>query len=177
MLDERGLKPAAEVRVTWKNFPYKNAIDTIGEGRAQPVAPVPLPARAGDAAWLKHRVEDVFSEAGLYDVRAGSGTITVELLSYGRWTYREIFKSFLVDTGWIFLIPATLRVNYQLIAHYDGPSGTASAEATGQNNTTFHALLLPLYPLCPFGAKEHSMLKKMLWKSASDIYTGLKRGK
>jgi hypothetical protein len=44
MLEEKGVPPAAEIRVTWDNFPYKSAIDTIGEGRAQPAEPKPSPA-------------------------------------------------------------------------------------------------------------------------------------
>jgi hypothetical protein len=113
----------------------------------------------------------VFGEAGLYDAVKGSGTITVALTSYGRWTYGKLFKSFLVDTGFIFLIPATLRVNYQLKIAYAGPAVTVSAEETGHNKTTFHALLFPLYPFASPSVKERSLLGKMLWKSAVDVYS------
>jgi len=175
MLSGHGVKPAAEIRVVWHNFPYKNTIDTIGEGRIQPEAPKPVPAPIDDLAWLKNHAKEIFSRAGLYDAEKGSGTINIALTSYGRWTYGEIFRSFLVDTGWIFIIPATLRVEHRLTARYDMPDGEVMIDETGQNKTTFHALLFPLYPFVTPGAKEHSLLKDMLWKSAADAYSKLKR--
>lgn len=175
MLDARDVRPAAEIRLSWKNFPYKSGIETIGEGTAIPVKPRPVTVPISDSAWLKGRVEDIFAEAGLYDAQAGSGTLNVTLTSYGRWTYREIFRSFLVDTGYIFLIPATLRINHQLVVEYNGAAGRASVEEIGQNKTTFHALLFPLYPLFTPGRKEHSLLKNMVWKSAVDVYLKVKR--
>ena len=176
MMDARDLRPAAEIRLSWKNFPYKSGLDTIGEGTAIPVKPRPLPVPISDTAWLKEHVEDIFAEAGLYDAQKGSGTISVMLTSYGRWTYSEIFGSFLVDTGYILIIPATLRVNHQLVVEYNGAGGRSSVEEIGQNKTTFHALLFPLYPLFTPGRKEHSLLKNMLWKSAVDVYLKVKRG-
>jgi hypothetical protein len=176
MISDREIKPAAEIRITWENFPYKNAIDTIGEGRVQPAPPQAVPVSPGDMDWLRSHAAEIFGKAGLYDARSGTGTITLSLTSYGRWTYGELLRSFLVDTGWIFILPATLRVNHSLAAKYDGPSGLAAAEESGQSRTTFHALLFPLYPLLPPGAREHSLLKKMLWKSAADIYLKAKRG-
>jgi hypothetical protein len=176
MLSDKEIKPAAELRVTWENFPYKNAIDTIGEGRAQPEAPAPVPVPIKDMAWLQEHAREIFGEAGLYDAQNGTGTITLALTSYGRWTYRELFSSFLVDTGWIFIFPATLRVNHHLAAEFTGPDMRAAAEELVQSRTTFHALLFPLYPFFPPGAKEHSLLKKMLWKSAADVYARIKRG-
>ena len=82
-----------------------------------------------------------------------------------------------MDTSWIFILPATLQVNYRLTAEYNGPSGHGTAEENGRNRTTFHALLFPLYPLFPPGAREHSLLQKMLWRSAADVYTKTNRGK
>ncbi len=176
MINDREIKPAAEIRLVWKNFPYKNSIDTIGEGAVMPVKPRPVSVPIGDTAWLKKRVTDIFTEAGLYDAEKGSGTLTITLTSYGRWTYGEIFRSFLVDTGYIFLIPASLRVNHQLVVEYNGSDGRASVEEVGQTKTTFHALLFPLYPLFSPGFKEHALLKNMLWKSTVDVYSKVKRG-
>lgn len=175
MLAEREVKPASEIRVVWKNFHYKNPTDTIGEGAIDPPKIQPIPVPLSDLVWLKERARDTFSEAGLYDAAAGSGTIKITLISYGRWTYGEIFSSFLVDTGYIFIIPASLLVNHQLIVEYDGPSGRAGVEEIGRNKSTFHAVLFPLYPLFRPGAKEHSLLKNMLWRSATDIYAKVKR--
>ena len=175
MLDEREVKPASEILIVWKNFPYKNPTDTIGEGAINPPKPQPYPVPVSDLVWLKDHAKDVFSEAGLYDAQKGSGVIKITLTSYGRWTYREIFRSFLVDTGWIFIIPSSLLVNHQLTVEYDGPSGKAKVEEIGRNKTTFHAALFPLYPLFRPGAKEHSLLKNMLWRSATDLYTKARR--
>ena len=176
MLEARDIRPAAEIRLSWKNFPYKSGIETIGEGTAIPVKPRPVPVPIGDTAWLKKRVEAIFAETGLYDAQKGSGTLSISLTSYGSWTYKEIFRSFLVDTGYIFIIPATLRVNHQLVVEYNGADGRAGVEEVGQNKTTFHALLFPLYPLFTPGRKEHSLLKNMLWKSTVDLYLKVKRG-
>ena len=174
MLDEREVKPASEISVVWKNFPYKDPTDTIGEGAINPPEPKPEPAPVSDLVWLKDRAKDIFSEAGLYDAQKGSGVIKITLISYGRWTYGEIFRSFLVDTGWVFIIPASLLVNHQLAVEYDGPSGKAKVEELGRNKTTFHAVLFPLYPFFRPGAKEHSLLKNMLWRAATDVYAKAK---
>jgi hypothetical protein len=174
MLSDREVKPVSEIKVVWKNFPYKNATDTIGEGSLNPVKPQPLPAPINDMVWLKERAMDIFSDAGLYDAQKGSGTITITLTSYGRWTYGEIFRSFLVDTGYILLIPASLLVNHQLVVEYDGASGHGKVEELGRNKTTFHAILFPLYPFFRPGAKEHSLLKKMLRRSSADLYAKTK---
>lgn len=176
MLNARDVRPAAEIRLSWKNFPYKSGIDAIGEGTAIPEKPRPVPVPVSDTAWLKKNIERIFAEAGLYDAQKGSGTLTVILTSYGRWTYGEIFRSFLVDTGYVFIIPATLRVNHQLVVEYNAADGRARVEEVGQNKTTFHALLFPLYPLFTPGRKEHSLLKNMLWKSTVDLYLKVKRG-
>jgi hypothetical protein len=178
MLADRDLKPFAEIQAVWKNFPYKSPTDSIGTGMVNPPKPQPLPVPAEDIAWLREHAEDIFREAGLYDPVAGRGTLKITLTSYGRWTYGEIFRSFLVDTGYIFLIPATLRVNHQLVLECyrpgNAPSPAGHVEEIGHNKTTFHALILPLYPLFSPGAREHSLLKKMLWKSAIDLYTRTK---
>ncbi len=175
MTSGREAGPAAEIRVVWNNFPYKSAMDSIGEGRVQPQPPSQIPVPPEDTAWLRERAAEIYGKAGLYDAHNGSGTITISVTSYGRWTYGELFRSFLVDTGWIMIIPASLRTNYRLTAEYRGPSGTAAAETAGRNKTTFHALLFPLYPFLPPGSAERSLLKKMLWRSASDIYTKASR--
>ncbi|MEI7481296.1 MAG: hypothetical protein WCK75_02990 [Elusimicrobiota bacterium] len=175
MLADRGVKPASDIMVVWKNFPYKNPTDMIGEGAIDPPKPQPIPVPISDLVWLKDHARSIFSEAGLYDAETGSGTIKITLISYGRWTYGEIFRSFLVDTGYIFIIPASLLVNHQLVAEYDGLAGRAKAEEIGRTKTTFHAILFPLYPLFRPGATEHSLLKSMLWRSATDIYSKAKR--
>ena len=175
MLSDREVKPASDIIVVWKNFPYKNPTDTIGEGVINPPKPQPVQVPINDLVWLKEHARDIFSEAGLYDAEKGSGTIKITLTSYGRWTYGEIFRSFLVDTGYIFIIPASLLVNHQLVVEYAGPGGRAKVEEIGRTKTTFHAVLFPLYPLFRPGAKEHSLLKNMLWRSATDVYAKAKR--
>ncbi len=175
MLDEKGVKPASDIQVAWRNFPYKNPTDTIGEGAIDSPKPKPAPVPLSDLIWLKENARNIFSEAGLYDALTGSGTIKITLTSYGRWTYGGISRTFMVDTPLVFILPSTLQVNHQLVVDYDELSGRAKAEEIGRTNTTFHALLFPLYPLFSPGAKEHSLLKNMLWRSATDIYIKAKR--
>jgi hypothetical protein len=200
MQEERAVKPFSELRVVWKNFPYTNPTDSIGMGMINPPKPQAVPVPAGDSAWLKRHARKVFSETGLYDPDKGSGVLILTLTSFGRWTYGEIFKSFLVDTGYIFIVPASLRVNHHLAADYQLPGetspdsnsdqpdqesfgpdsrpkgrGWSRVEEIGRNKTTFHALIFPLYPLFSPGAREHALLKKMLWKTAVDVYARRKR--
>lgn len=182
MLDDSSLTPFADIKVAWKNYPYRSPTDAIagettvnarGEFKSQEVKPVQV--TPDDLAALLKRARKIFSDAGLYDRVKGRGTLKLQLTTMNRWTYGELFKSYLVETGFIFLIPSSLRVNYLLTADFEVSTGTARVETLGQNKTTFHILLAPLYPLFRPGGKENSLLQQMLWRSATDVYTSLKR--
>lgn len=171
MLSERAATPFSDLKVSWENFPYKNPTDYIGEGSLSgPPKPMSVPVPPEDLTSFKERARNIFAEAGLYDVNRGSGTLRLTLTSAGRWTYSELFRTFLVETAFVFIIPSSLRVNYYLTAEFETTAGPAKVEETGQQKTVFHLLLAPLYPFCAPGAKESSLIKNMLWKAALDVY-------
>ena len=175
MLEDKSVTPFAEIEISWKNFPYRAPTDSIGEGSASRLKPVkPVQVEAGDEADFIRRAKQIFTEAGLYDKAGGRGKLRLELTSFGRWTYSDLFRSFLVDTGFIFLIPASLRVNYYLTADFVVQGKPVKVETEARNKTTFHLLMAPLYPLFSPGSKENSLLRQMLWRSATEVYAGLK---
>lgn len=176
MLEDKAVVPFAELEIGWRNFPYRAPTDSIGEGSAsRPAKKVkPVPVGYGDEADFVAEAREIFSKAGLYDKARGRGTLRLELTTFGRWTYSDLFRSFLVDTGFIFIIPASLRVNYFLTADFAAGGKALRVETEARNKTTFHLLLAPLYPFLSPGAKENSLLRQMLWRSATDTYSRLK---
>ncbi|MEK7721794.1 MAG: hypothetical protein AAB359_05340 [Elusimicrobiota bacterium] len=174
MFEDKGIIPFSEIQISWQNFPYRAPTDSIGEGSTRPKKIKPLPVEPADAAAFSRRAGEIFSGAGLYDKVRGSGTLRLELTSFGRWTYGDLFRSYLVDTGFIFILPSSLRVNYYLTADFAVSTGSARIEAEARNKTTFHLLMAPLYPFFSPGARENWLLKQMLWRSATDIYARLK---
>jgi len=174
MLEDKGIIPFAEIQVSWQNFPYRAPTDSIGEGSTRPKRIKPVPAEPADAAALTRKAREIFSEAGLYDRARGRGALRLELTTFGRWTYGDLFRSYLVDTSFIFIIPSSLRVNYFLTADFAVSTGTVRVETEARHKTTFHLLMAPLYPLFPPGARENGLLRQMLWRSATDVYTRLK---
>ncbi len=177
MFADKEITPFGELLVTWQGFPYRAPTETIGEGSvSKPKVLKPRPAEPEDAARLADLARQVFSDAGLYRPGRGKGTLRLELTTFGRWTYGDLFRSFLVDTGFIFLIPASLRVNYFLVADFAVPGGLVKVETEARNKTTFHLLMAPLYPFAPPGRRENSLLRQMLWRSATEVYLKLKAG-
>jgi len=175
MLEDSTIRPFSEIRVSWKNFPYRSASDSIGEGSVSApkrIKPVPVPPE--DSADLTRQAREVFARAGLYDKEKGSGALDLDLTTMGRWTYRELMRSYFVDTSFIFLIPSSLRVNYYLAADFSVSTGPVRVETEAMNKTTFHLLLIPLYPFTSPGGRESKLLKQMLWRSATDVYARLK---
>lgn len=174
MLEDKGIIPFSEIEVNWQNFPYRAPTDSIGEGSTRPKKIKPLPVEQDDAAAFARKAREIFAQAGLYDKARGQGTLRLELTSFGRWTYGDLFHSFLVDTGFIFIIPASLRVNYYLAADFAVSSGTVRVETEARRKTTFHLLMAPLYPFFSPGTRENGLLRQMLWRSATDVYAKLK---
>ncbi|OIO04851.1 MAG: hypothetical protein COX65_09370 [Elusimicrobia bacterium CG_4_10_14_0_2_um_filter_56_8] len=175
MLEDKTVIPFSEIEIYWQNFPYRSATDSIGEGSiSRPKKIKPVAVDPEDAAALGRRAREIFAEAGLYNKQRGRGTLRLELTSFGRWTYGELFRSYLVDTSFIFIIPSSLRVNYYLTADFALSTGTVRVETEARHKTTFHLLLAPLYPFFSPGARESGLLKQMLWRSATDVYSRLK---
>lgn len=175
MLDDRTIVPFSDIKVSWRNFPYRSPTESIGEGSiSNPLKVKPVPVPGEDSSALADRAREIFRAAGLYDREKGRGTLRLELTSFGRWTYGDLFHSYLAETGFIFIIPSSLRVNYGLTADFAVSTGTARVETIGQRKTVFHLLLAPLYPFFAPGQRENSLLKQMLWRTATDVYTRLK---
>ena len=175
MLEDKEIVPFAALEVYWRNYPYRAPTDSIGEGSvSHPNRVMPVQVDPGDEAALRRKAEEIFAKAGLLDKARGKGNLRLEMTSFGRWTYGDLFRSFLVDTGFVFIIPASLRVNYYLTADFAVSSGTVRVETEARNKTTFHLLLAPLYPFLSPGARENSLLRQMLWRSATDVYSRLK---
>lgn len=175
MLEDKAVTPFASVEVYWQYFPYRSASDSIGEGSlTNPKKLKPLPVDADEADAFAARARETFARAGLYDKARGRGTLRLELTSFGRWSYSDLWRSFLVDTGFIFILPASLRVNHYLTADFTSASGPVRVETEARNSTTFHLLLAPLYPFLPPGSREKGLLRQMLWRSATDVYSRLK---
>jgi len=172
MLNDKNIKPFAKINVSWKNFPYKSPSDNIGIGSiTNPPIPQAFPVERKNHNYLQRKAEYVFTDAGLYNPETGTGTLTLQVTSFGKWTYGDLFRSFLVDTGWIMILPASLRANYLLQAEFELNGELEQVKETATHKTTFHAFIFPLYPFFSPGMKEKSMLRNMLWKCATDIYT------
>ena len=174
MLADKTIIPFSEIQVSWQNFPYRAPTDSIGEGSTRPQKIKPLPVEPADAAAFGRKAREIFAKAGLYDKARGRGTLRLELTSFGRWTYGDLFRSYLVDTGFIFIIPSSLRINYYLAADFSVSTGTVRVETEARHKTTFHLLMAPLYPFFSPGARENGLLKQMLWRSTTDVYARLK---
>ena len=177
MLQDPAIRPFSEIKVSWENFPYRSATDSIGEAsisNPRKIKPVPVPSE--DEADFTREAREIFSKAGLYDPQKGTGTLDLGLTTLGRWTYRELMGSYFVDTGFIFLIPSSISVNYYLAADFSVSTGPVRVETIATNKTTFHILLAPLWPFTSPGRREAQLLKQMLWRSATDVYARLKAG-
>lgn len=175
MLEDKAVTPFSAIELSWKNFPYRAPTDSIGEGSAsKPKKLRPVQVDAEDEARLLRQAREIFGKAGLYDRARGRGTLRLELTSFGRWTYGDLWRSFLVDTGFIFILPASLRVNYFLAADFAVPAGPLRVETEARNKTTFHLFMAPLYPFLSPGSREKGLLRQMLWRSATDVYAKLK---
>jgi hypothetical protein len=175
MLEDKALTPFSAIEVSWQNFPYRAATDSIGEGSiTNPKKIKPVPVDAEEADKFARKAREIYAKAGLYDRARGRGTLRLELTTFGRWTYSDLWRSFLVDTGFIFILPASLRVNYYLTAEFSAAPGPVRVETEARNKTTFHLLMAPLYPFLSPGSREKGLLKQMLWRSATDVYSRLK---
>lgn len=170
MSRDKELKPFSRILVRWRNFPFKTYSQSIGYTDAEKEKIKPVNVEFKDYSGFKSRVLKIFGESGIYDAEKGTGTLKVDLLTFGRWTYSELFSSYLTDTSWIYIIPSSIKVNYYMATEIEQAELAGKVEETASVKTTFHLLLLPLYPLTPFSWSEKSLLKQMIWKTAADVY-------
>ncbi len=171
--EDKNFIPFSKINVLWKEVPYKSAIEEIGEGTVMPDENKmkPLPVKPEYLHFLKDVSQKTFTEAGIYDAKRGTGTINIVLTSYGRWTYKLLSKSFLIDTSFIMILPSSLIVYHHFEFECTNSSGTFKIEETARLKTAFHLLLFPLYPLLSPGAGERSMIRNALWKASIDIHS------
>ncbi|KAF0126752.1 MAG: hypothetical protein FD189_1139 [Elusimicrobia bacterium] len=174
MLGDRDIVPFSAIKFTWTNYPYFNPAELIGQGTLEGTPPPkPVPVTREEFFGLRKKAEKILAEAGLYDRARGEGTLYLDITTYGRWTYRNIFGSFLVETPWIMIFPRSLRANYRLVATSDRYKHVL-ADELATHKTVFHALIFPLYPFARPGARENALHRNLLWKTATDIYASLK---
>jgi len=175
LLDDKTIKPFSKIQVSWQNYPFRNPTDSIGEGSiSNPPKITPAPAESEDLEYFRRKAKDILADAGLYDPKKGAGTLKLTLVTVNRWNYRDLFKSYLADTSFIFLLPSTIKTVYAMTAEFRTSSGTLRTEITAYNKTTFHLLLAPLYPLFSPGAKGKSLIRQMLWRTSTEIYEKMK---
>jgi len=175
LLEDKTIRPFSKIQVSWQNYPFRNPTDSIGEGSiSNPPKLAPAPAESSDLEYFRRKAKDILADAGLYDPKNGSGTVKLDLTTLGRWTYHDLFKSYLADTAFIFILPSTIKAAYVMTAEFRTSSGTLRTEITAYNKTTFHLLLAPLYPLFSPGAKGKSLIRQMLWRTSVEIYEKMK---
>ncbi len=163
-------KPYAKILVRWRNYPFTTFSDTIGYTDEEKAKIKPEEVPYGDYAKFKAKALKYFKEAGLYDPHKGEGTVKIDLMSFGRWTYSELSRSFLTETSFIYILPRSIKVNYYLKIEAEREGKKVQAEEISSIKTVFHLLIFPLYPFSSFSSAEKSVLKNILWKSAADIY-------
>jgi len=170
MSKDKELKPFSRILVRWRNYPFKTYSQSIGYTDAEKEKMKPVNVAYADYSKFKGRVLKIFKESGIYDAEKGAGTLKVDLLTFGKWTYSELFSSYLTDTSFIFILPSSIKVNYYMVTEIEQGELTDKVEETASIKTTFHLLLFPLYPLAPFSSSEKSLLKQMIWKTATGVY-------
>jgi len=170
MSKDKNIKPFSKILVRWRNYPFKTYQQSIGytDKERENIKPVNVPYE--DYISFKNKVFKIFKEAGLYNIENGTGTLKIDLISFGRWTYSELFSSYLTDTSFIYILPSSIKVNYYMIIEFEQYGKIEKLEKTASIKTTFHFLLFPIYPFASFVGSEKGVLKNMLWNAAADIY-------
>lgn len=167
-LEKLQKKPFSNILVQWKNYPYSeyHKIDNLEKEdktiRYQDV-------EAKDYARFKNNILRKFKELGLYDVENGTGSLKIILVSYGRWTYKELFKTYLTDTAYIFILPSSLPITYKMIAILEQGENQKRFENIGYVKTVFFLPLFPLYPLMTYNGAEKTLINNLLYKTIKDI--------
>jgi len=178
LLDDRNVTPFSKIQLSWQNYPFTNPTDSIGEGSvSNPKKIVPVTVPAEDLDYLRREARKILAEAGLYSAQTGSGTLKISLTTFGRWKYRDLFRSYLADTAFIFILPSTIRVNYSMTAEFASYGGPLKTEVSACEKTTFHLFMAPLYPFLSPGARGKSLLRQMLWRTSTEIYEKIKDGR
>lgn len=165
------IKPFKQILVQWKNYPYSeyHKIENL-ETENKKIIPVEVEEK--DYKKFKKMVKKIFRENNLYDEVNGTGTVKILLLSSGRWSYSELFSTYLVDTSYIFILPSSLEVRYLIHTITERDNEKHIYESTAAVKTTFHLIFFPFYPLFPYGSAEKAVLKTLIYNTVTDIISG-----
>ncbi|MFH1619615.1 MAG: hypothetical protein ABIG11_06880 [bacterium] len=175
MMEDKSSPAASAVKVSWKQVSFYTQSELIGRdeayirelNREKPVKPK-------QAEFFRKKTGKVLSEAGIFDVESGSGTLNISLVSHGRWTYRSLMSGFLAETAYILILPNSITSGYRMTADGIIAGKRVKAEETAQIKTTFHLLMFPLYPFFRPGGQEKTLIRDMLWKISCKVYSQIK---
>jgi hypothetical protein len=161
-------QPYKKVLVKWINYPYKDFHKfNYLEKNAEDIKPVEVDEKS--YLKFKSKIINEFKESGLYDEENGSGTVKILLTSYGRWTTKELFSTYLVDTAYIFLLPSSLEVNYIMKVKAEKEDKNINFEKQSQVKTTFFFLFLPVSLFSSFSGSEKTVLNNLIYQTISEL--------
>jgi len=154
--------------VQWKNYKYSD-YHKVNYLEKTPEDVLPAEVDEKDYKNFKKKVINIFRENGLYDEVNGTGTVKISLITYGRWDYSELFSTYLVDTGYVLLLPSSITVTYRMTVKAEQNGKEAKLQNESSVKTTFFFLLFPLYPFSTFSGSEKTVLNNMIYKTAVDL--------
>lgn len=159
-----------EISVDWKQRLLRTDAQNTGLTPQEKKVP-PQPVDEADLLWLDKLVRQRFAEAGLYDPETGSGTLRVVVISYNRWTYGQLTHGFLIDTSWLFILPASISTVHYMNFSMQQDDSTVEFTKNSTVKTCFHLLLFPLYPFMPPGRSETGALKSLVDSGVLSVMT------
>ncbi len=160
--------PYKTILVQWKNYKYSD-YHKVNYLEKTPEDVLPSEVDEKDYKNFKKKVINIFRENGLYDEVNGTGTVKISLITYGRWDYSELFSTYLVDTGYVLLLPSSITVTYRMTVKAEQNGKEAKLQNESSVKTTFFFLLFPLYPFSTFSGSEKTVLNNMIYKTAIDL--------
>ncbi|MGC8729207.1 MAG: hypothetical protein ACP5SD_08085 [Elusimicrobiales bacterium] len=160
--------PYKTILVQWKNYKYSD-YHKVNYLEKTPEDVLPAEVDEKDYKNFKKKVINIFRENGLYDEVNGTGTVKISLITYGRWDYSELFSTYLVDTGYVLLLPSSITVTYRMTVKAEQNGKEAKIQNESSVKTTFFFLLFPLYPFSTFSGSEKTVLNNMIYKTAVDL--------
>jgi len=161
-------QPYKKVLVKWINYPYKDFHKfNYLEKSAEDIKPVEVDEKS--YLKFKSKIINEFKESGLYDEENGSGTVKILLTSYGRWTTKELFSTYFVDTAYIFLLPSSLEVNYVMKVKIERDDKNINFEKQAQVKTTFFFLFLPVSLFSSFSGSEKTVLDNLIYQTIAEV--------
>lgn len=168
-VDKKPAPPSfASVRVSWNYFPLKTSQDIIGS-ITEKKADSPIPVSRDEAAYLTKEALKILREEKVYDADKGTGTLAINLTSYGRWNYSMLWHTYLVDTPFVLILPSAIIARHAMRAEWTSQNTQVKVEDAAEVKSVFHLLLFPLYPFFSPGAQERHALSRLLSNIAFQI--------